>query len=214
MSAHGLAVQLRDATQSLHRAAERSAIMQDLLRGRVAPAAYCLMLRNLHPLYAALEAGLDRHAQTAAVAPVRFPEIFRAPALTRDLVFLHGDAWPRLPLAEATQAYCARLEQLTRELPCALAAHAYVRYLGDLSGGQMLRGVVIRALALGDARGTAFYDFGAAAGPEVLKARFRAGLDALPVDTAGATAIVEEATAAFARHIALFAQLDAMREDG
>jgi len=40
-----------------------------------------------------------------------------------------------------------------------LLAHAYVRYLGDLSGGQIIGGRIKRAYGLKEQQGTAFYDF-------------------------------------------------------
>ena len=40
-----------------------------------------------------------------------------------------------------------------------LLAHAYVRYLGDLSGGQIIGGRIKRAYGLKDKDGIAFYDF-------------------------------------------------------
>lgn len=42
-----------------------------------------------------------------------------------------------------------------------LLAHAYVRYLGDLSGGQIIGGRIRRAYNLKGNDGTAFYDFSA-----------------------------------------------------
>jgi heme oxygenase len=42
-----------------------------------------------------------------------------------------------------------------------LLAHAYVRYLGDLSGGQIIGGRIKRAYGLKGKEGTAFYDFSA-----------------------------------------------------
>jgi hypothetical protein len=40
-----------------------------------------------------------------------------------------------------------------------LLAHAYVRYLGDLSGGQIIGDRIKRAYGLKDKEGIAFYDF-------------------------------------------------------
>lgn len=40
-----------------------------------------------------------------------------------------------------------------------LLAHAYVRYLGDLSGGQIIGGRIRRAYKLQSEKGTAFYSF-------------------------------------------------------
>lgn len=47
------------------------------------------------------------------------------------------------------------------QAPPLLLAHAYVRYLGDLSGGQIIGGRIKRAYGLKGKEGTAFYDFSA-----------------------------------------------------
>ena len=207
MSTGSLTSRLKDATRELHQVAERAGGMSALLRGRVDRAQYCLLLRNLHALYAALEAALDRHAAMPQVAPLRVPVLYRTAALAADLRDLHGAGWNELPVAAAMQSYVARLEQIARAQPPLLAAHAYVRYMGDLSGGQILRDIVGRALGLPDGAGIAFYTFAGGADGRKLKDRFREGLDALPVDEAVARAIVAEARDAFARHVALFEEL-------
>ena len=56
-------------------------------------------------------------------------------------------------------AYTARLRKLGESEPAALLAHAYVRYLGDLSGGQFIRRRIAKAYGLSDGAGTAFYEF-------------------------------------------------------
>jgi len=191
----------------MHQLAERSGIMRDILHGQVGPDVYCMLLRNLQPIYAALERELDRHAQSPAIAPVWFPDLYRCPALEADLRYLHGDRWGALPLSSATRDYCARLGNISRDRPASLAAHAYVRYMGDLSGGQILNGIIARALALRDERGTAFYRFGNGTDTAAMKERFRAGLDALPADAAALDAITAEAVSAFGRHVELFEEL-------
>ena len=202
----GLAARLRAATQPAHRLAEHSGFMRDLLQGRVHRGIYCLLLRNLHALYEALEAGLDRHADAPAVAPLRFPACYRTAPLARDLALLHGPGWDALPCVPAMHAHVARITQLSAQQPTLLAAHAYVRYLGDMSGGQLLAGIVRRALALDEHAGTAFYRFDEDVG--AMKKAFRASLDALPVDAATADDIVAEAIDAFARHVILFDELE------
>ena len=207
MSTLSLTSRLKDATRELHQVAEHAGGMSALLRGRVDRAQYCLLLRNLHALYAALESALDRHAAMPLVAPVRVPVLYRTAALAADLRTLHGAAWNELPVAAAMQSYVARLDQIARAQPPLLAAHAYVRYMGDLSGGQILRDVVRRALDLQDGTGIAFYTFAGGGDGREIKEGFLAALDALPVDAAIEQAIVTEARDAFARHVALFEEL-------
>jgi heme oxygenase len=203
-----LTARLKDATRELHREAERASGMSVLLRGRLERAGYCAMLRNLHALYAALEAALERHRQTPFVAPVGMPALYRTMAIAADLDLLHGPAWNDLPLTEAMRTYVLRLDELARTQPPLLAAHAYVRYMGDLSGGQILRDVVRRALDLPDGAGTAFYRFADEDAGTDLKETLRAALDALPVEESMAAQIVAEARDSFARHIRLFEELD------
>jgi heme oxygenase len=207
MKGHRLSAHLRAGTRELHRAAERSGIMPRLLAGTIERGLYASLLCNLYALYATLEAALDRHAASPLVSPVRFPTLFRAAALRSDLDHLCGPGWTARPLSDSMRAYVARIEALADGQPGLLAAHAYVRYLGDLSGGQILRGIVAGALGLHDGVGVAFYSFGDES-PDAAKARFRAGLDALPVDADAVASIVAEALDAFARHIRLFEELD------
>lgn len=181
--------------------------MGALLQGRIEPGEYNVLLRNLHALYEALEEALDRHAALPHIAPLRIAALYRAPALAADLARLHGAHWRSLPLAAAMSDYIARIAVLAGADPAPLAAHAYVRYLGDLSGGQILRDLVRRALALGGNAGTAFYAFGSDDEVTLLKAAFRSAMDGLPVNDATAAAIINEARAAFALHIRFFNEL-------
>jgi heme oxygenase len=212
MSEQRLAARLREATHALHRTAERSAFMQGLLQGRLERAVYCRLLRNLHALYSALEQALERHA--AALPPLHLPALFRTAALASDLRCLHGADWSALPLTRAMREYTGRIQQLALEHPRLLVAHAYVRYLGDLSGGQSLRDRVRSALALEGDAGTAFYAFGGRDEVESKKQRFRAGLNAMVLDPASEDELVAEANAAFALHVDLFAELEAAAASG
>jgi oxygen-independent coproporphyrinogen III oxidase len=93
-----------------------------------------------------------------------------------------------------------------------LIAHAYTRYLGDLSGGQRLKTIIREALALPPGSGTLFYEFAAIATPEAQRAfkeRYRQTLDQLPLDAATIDRIVAEANHAFALNRAMLHSLTA-----
>lgn len=206
-SAADLATLLRNGTLDLHRAAERSGFMRRMLAGDFDCAQYCRLLGNLHAIYQALEPALDRHGAAEPVGRVHLSELSRTTALEADLDALHGSDWRRtIPLTAAAVAYVERLRWLDEFDPPLLVAHSYVRYLGDLSGGQMLGRVVAGALRLRDGRGTSFYSFGPP-GAEALASHYRQGLSAIRLDEAGAARLVEEAREAFRRHCALFAEL-------
>lgn len=203
----GLADRLREATRPLHRQVERAGIMPALLRGDLPRRDYGELLRNLFAIYDALERALRRHAGRAELAPIALPELFRAEALAADLNALAAADWPDWPLQPAAFDYVERLHELDRHEPARLAAHAYVRYLGDLSGGQIVGRIVGERLHLAGVVGRRFYDFGSAAAANDLAARFRRGLDSDAV-AAQAEAIIEEAGLAFRLHARLFEELD------
>lgn len=207
-----LAAELRAGTRDLHRIAEQSGIMRQILvERRLTRPAYARLLRSLHAIYAALEGELARHATHPAVAPVHFPELARAPALAADLTAHHGAAWAtELAPAPAAAAYATRLRALGATAPALLVAHAYVRYLGDLSGGQLLAPLVAGLLRVPPNEGFAFYAFAGLPDAAAFRARYRAALDQLPAGTTppgGAALIVEEARQAFALHARLFEEL-------
>jgi heme oxygenase len=204
-----LAARLRAATGALHRQVEKTPFMAALVGGRLDAAAYCLMLRNLEAIYGALEDGLVRHASHPALAPLNLPALFRAATLRDDLDVLHGRTWrEELALVPASVQYTARLRQIAAAEPALLVAHAYVRYLGDLSGGQMLKGIVARSLGLATtSRGTAFYDFGVPAQAAALAQALRGGLNLAGEAAPDSAAVVHEAVHAFEAHGVLFVEL-------
>ncbi len=207
-----LARRLRSQTWPAHRQVESTAFVRALLRGSLRRHDYCLLLASLRPIYAALEAALRRHAGRADVAAVYAPALEREAALREDLAALHGDDWPdTLPLQPQALAYAAHLERLGDEAPQLLLAHAYVRYLGDLSGGQAVQRVVARSLGLAGGTGTRFYDFGPDETVAALAGGLREGLDRVEGDDAALAAIVREAQDAFGRHERLFNELEAAR---
>jgi heme oxygenase len=204
-----LAGRLKAATGGLHRSVERSRFMSRLLSGRLPRAQYVFLLHNLRALYGSLEAVLWQHAADPALAPLALHKLFRSEALARDQAALHraDDGPPEL--VPAMVAYVARLGELGRGAPALLSAHAYVRYLGDLSGGQALGRVVARAYGLEAGAGTCFYDFGPARTRQRLIDDFRAGLGTIGRQVSQAEAIVSEAVGAFERHADLFDELEA-----
>jgi len=206
-----LGARLRTDTHALHVQAEHRPFMQALLRARLSTHAYCLLLRNLHPIYIALESALLAHAAHPMLAPIFNPALHRARAIERDLQTLHGPDWASsLPRLASCKSYTERLDLLRHTCPHALAAHAYVRFLGDLSGGQLLKRIVRDGLQLApEGGGTHFYDFGDTAQTALLTRAFRTGLLGIPADKTLIDEIVAEARHAYGLHLDLFDQLAA-----
>jgi heme oxygenase len=205
-----LTARLRTATRALHTEVERAGIMRLLLRGELDRLGYCRLLRNLHTVYAALETGIADHADEAGLAHLPATSLFRRDALEDDLDALYGENWAaELVLAPAAVSYAGHLRNVAAGQPLLLAAHAYVRYLGDLSGGQMLARIVASSLGLQPGAGVRFYDFGPAAEVARLASALRTALDQLPGDDVSTQVLVDEACAAFVRHRELFGELAA-----
>lgn len=196
-----LAQQLREGTMQSHTAAENTAYMKCFLKGIVEREPFRKLLANLYWVYSTLEAELQRHANHPIVGSIVFPEIHRAANLERDLAFFYGENWQEeiVPLP-AGQVYVDRLHEISNTDPALLIAHAYTRYLGDLSGGQALKNIVRSALKLSSTQGTEFYEFEQLPTVEAkrhFKEKYRQALNSLDIDQATIQRIVDEANYAF-----------------
>lgn len=130
------------------------------------------------------------------------PALFRAAAIADDL-----HHWGGLSIdSPAVRAYQSRVSQ-TLEDPVRYLAHHYTRYLGDLSGGQIIGRVLERAFQLAEGRGTAFYRFDQIQKVKPYKDAYRARLDALVLTEDERARAVEEAQVAFSLNQALFDEL-------
>lgn len=199
----GLADLMRLETQALHEQAERTGFVGELLAGRATRYGYAVYLRNLLPAYQALERGLELHREVPGVGDLARPALYRAPALVSDLRTLHGPDWPEsLPLLPVGERYGTRIEQAALRSPSALIAHAYVRYLGDLSGGRILYKLLARTMRL-EASALAFYSFPQVDDPERAKRELRSTLDAAGRLVAEQAPVVHEAISAFRLNIAI-----------
>lgn len=203
----GLARRLREGTWALHTTTERAGIMPALLRGQLPLASFVQLQRSLLQVYQALEAGLRQHAEHPLLAPLDLAPLARCAALQADVADLATPAVAALPASAI--AYAEHLHTQAQERPALLVAHAYVRYLGDLAGGQALGRIARQTYGLPGDAGTRFFDFGP---PDAVRQRsqdLRTALDTLPLDETGIDALVAEAQWAFAQHARLFEELAA-----
>ncbi len=141
-----LSLLLRDSTSQAHREAEGADFIKKLFRGSFSEGEYRGYLWALREIYRVLEEEMHRCQDDPALELVFFPELFRSQALEQDLqAWTQGLELPISPeLKRAVSAYTEHLQELGKSGPQLLVAHAYVRYLGDLSGGEIL-GRVLRS---------------------------------------------------------------------
>jgi heme oxygenase len=110
--------------------------------------------------------------------------------------------------SEATQSYINRILQVSEKRPDLLVGHAYTRYLGDLSGGQILKKIAQRAMNLQSTKGLSFYEFRSIDDELQFKQKYKDALDSLPVTSDISTQIVAEANVAFNLNMKLFQELE------
>ncbi|KAI0755069.1 hypothetical protein C8Q80DRAFT_408474 [Daedaleopsis nitida] len=231
---------LRQGTHDAHERAEHSQGAHWLVRGELDLSEYVRFQIMLYHVYDAFERALEQHATHPVLAPTHNPGLFaRSASLAADISYLlevSEESWQGHPAAAAITAapppalarYVARIQELAVSPdPARLLAHAYVRYLGDLSGGQFIRRRIAKAYALEDGAGLSFYDFrplggataageGANAGEmKRIKEWYRAGMDAGVRDNKELkVALLEEANVAFDLNTALFDELKGPSEPG
>ncbi|MFF7727770.1 heme oxygenase (biliverdin-producing) [Streptomyces sp. NPDC008001] len=200
---------IRTASHEQHTQAENSTFMSDMLGGRLGVDAYRRYTEQLWFVYRALEASSAALAGDPVAGPFIRPELARTAELERDLAHLGGPDWRGgLAALPATAEYAARIEECARRWPAGYVAHHYTRYLGDLSGGQIIRGTAEKTWGFarkGD--GVRFYVFEAIANPAAFKREYRELLDALPVDDLEKQRVVDECKRAFALNTAVFQDL-------
>jgi heme oxygenase len=201
----GFAAQIRVDTLEVHAEAEQTQFVRDLLDGALSPEDYGRFAVQLHAIYGTLEAVVDANRDRDPVVAQFFaPELVRVPSLQKDLEFLLGEDWAtKVPVLPATQTYCERITEVGT-WPAGLLAHHYVRYLGDLSGGQVIGRALQRIYELDDRRGVDFYFFDDIPSAKAFKDRYRAMVDALPWDADERVRFIDEVTLAYRHNTAVF----------
>ncbi|MGW3644723.1 biliverdin-producing heme oxygenase [Streptomyces sp. NPDC000878] len=202
---------IRTASHEQHVEAETSTFMSDMLGGRLGVDAYARYTEQLWFVYEALETGAGRLASDPVAGPFIQPELMRLAALEKDLAHLRGPDWrATLTALPATRAYADRVAECAREWPAGYIAHHYTRYLGDLSGGQIIRDRAEKTWGFarkGD--GVRFYVFEEITNPAAFKRGYRELLDGagVAVDELERQRIVAECKRAFALNTGVFRAL-------
>ena len=197
---------LRKGTRDVHALAEGTPFADDLLSGRVSVTGYADLLAQYHAVYGTLEWCAQEISADTDGASVVFPELHRLEALENDLTALAGPGWSsRFAVREITGVYAQRVAEVGVSVG-GYVAHAYTRYLGDLSGGQVIRSVLQRQHNLDD-DAVAYLSFPAITRIKPFKDLYRARIDALPLSPAVQAAVVAEARVAFELNTELLREL-------
>ncbi|KAL6088138.1 hypothetical protein STEG23_014576 [Scotinomys teguina] len=145
--------------------------------------------------------------------PLYFPEaLHRRTALEQDVAFWYDPHWQEtIPYTLAIQHYVRRLHEVGHTHPELLVAHTYTCYLGDLSGGQVLKKIAQKALDLpSSGEGLVFFTFPNIDNPTKFQQLYRARMNTLEMTPEVKHRGTEEAKTAFLLNIKLFEELQSM----
>ena len=123
---------IKELTWEHHKNAERQQFVKVLMSGSIDPKLYATFLFNQHPCYNILEAIATSHGLLDGIFEVK-----RATRIHEDFLEL----WPdesKPKLLKCTDEYMEHIKSIMDDQD-KIMAHVYVRHMGDLSGGQMIR---------------------------------------------------------------------------
>ena len=202
------AKELKEGTKKSHSAAENTAFVKSFLRGVVSKESYRTLVSDLYFVYVALEEEFRIFKNDPILGALYLPELERVVALETDLRYYFGPIWRSIVKpSEQCQRYVDRIHEVAKTEPELLIGHHYTRYLGDLSGGQILKGIAEKALNL-NGEGLNFYEFGKIDNAKIYKEKYRSILDELPLTDSQQNAIITEANYAFRLNMYMFEQLE------
>ena len=194
-----LSKRLYEETKSAHEQVESMAFVVALRDLKLSQNEYIQYLADLKYIYATLEEGMRSNLNTPAIKILYDDKLCRKKNLEADLQSFQALGCPP---SNAAQDYVKHLNNLSKHSPILLIAHAYVRYMGDLSGGRMIKKFV-EQLFPGDH--TDFYNFDEELlGPNAIGAKFveyknvwKGRLDGLNFTDHEQQSLIEEAKKGF-----------------
>lgn len=124
---------LKELTWKSHREAERRYFVKILLSGKISKLLYSYYLENQLEMYRALENACDKHPKYFGNL---LDKLTRVDNIEKDILSLRQNT-TKIPYLKTTNDYVNRINEIL-DNPHSLMAHVYVRYMGDLSGGQLI----------------------------------------------------------------------------
>lgn len=199
-----IALRIRDASAEEHRATENSAFITALMAGELSLTDYARYLAQYAWIYEALESRPSRPDDFALFDQ----RLRRLPSIESDLAHLGAADWrsahPPLP---STSAYAAHLRQLVLARDdVRYLAHHYTRYLGDLSGGQIIARLLQRHYGASDAQ-LSFYAFDDIENLVLFKRAYRGLINEYPFAGGDVDILTAEVLLAFRANGVIFAEL-------
>jgi heme oxygenase len=173
-----------------HHQAEGMVFSRALLNGQASPRQLAALMRALAPAYALLEQAGPELASALGARSIPWAALERTTALQHDL---------------AAAIWLEQLRLLARQAPHRFMAHVYVRYGGDLSGGQQLGEQANAILRNHERPALNFWAFDQ--DRSTLKHQLHDGFEAMDLSAEEEEELLEEAVLAFHTTQRLLAEL-------
>ena len=208
MTVADFALQLKTETKKSHTAAENTKFVSSFLRGVVSEDSYKQLVANFYFIYRAMEEEFEKYKDSPILGPVHSDVLNRVNNLERDLRYYYGPIWRHhIKPTEQCQRYVDRIREVADDEPELLIGHHYTRYMGDLSGGQILKNIAEKSLKLRPGEGLWFYEFEGIEDKKAFKEQYRSTLNTIPINQSMANAIITEANWAFRLNMFMFDEL-------
>ena len=201
--------EIKEGTKKSHSAAENTKFVASFLKGVLDPEEYRKLITNFWYVYETMEERLQETNDPFVNEIKKWNVLlFRTAFIQRDLRYYYGPMWrdKQIP-SEACNKYCYRINEVAEKDPYLLIAHHYTRYIGDLSGGQILKGIAKKALNPREGEGLHFYDFPLIEDAKAFKTEYRSTLDNLKLSREQKDALIEEANYAFKLNMDMFNEM-------
>jgi len=185
--------QIKARTDAAHAQAENAPFISALMGGGLNPLAYRDYLASFLPVYSRMEALLQARSESTLLSFFNHRALDRSALIENDIAHLESTLSSTFKGASlpSVQSYLARLTDQVSD--ARLLAHHYIRYLGDLSGGQAISKLVSRHYAIAPEALT-FYDFTNIGDAVFYKKRYRDLLNLAPLSTEEKDEFLDEVT--------------------
>ena len=187
---------IQEETKGLHEMTQNSGFISHLFSGKSSRDEYISYLCGLYPIYHYLEREMRRHASHSMIKPILFSELYRTEAMTHDLDLLLVEDQKRPEELKSTKVYVRRIEELSQNRPELLGAHAYTRYLADLSGGRFLY-KILKDVCKFDDSALAFQKFSAIEDVQKFIDRYHDAMESLPLSSEDRAQFIQEIILAY-----------------
>jgi len=200
---NGLADQLKAATWPNHRRAEKTGVIQAILKQTITRRQYWNYLSGLYFIYETLENYLSSVKLPQSLVFLSDERHFRKTSIEADLNALRvGHDNSERMRSKAVETYCRYIETHAQQSDAAIAGLAYVRYLGDMNGGQILKTCLKKSIGLSD-EALNFYSFPDLENLIKYRRDFRESLNALSLIERDRLRVIDVARNSFEMNIAL-----------